>query len=128
MDDVEAIRQLTARYGRAGDDGDLAAWLDCFASDGTFERPDKGQAWTGHPALADMFGGYGVTGRHLTTDAIITVDGDSAAQSCYLLFLDASRGFLPHLVGVYSDDLVRENGQWRFRRRRLSVDFLAAGD
>jgi SnoaL-like domain len=125
MDDTEAIRQLTARYGRAGDSGDLAGWLECFTTDGSFERPDKDRIWKGHSDLADMFGGYGVTGRHLTTDSIIEVNGDSATQTCYLLFLDASRSFQPHMVGVYHDDLIRQNGHWRFARRRLLVDFVA---
>ena len=125
MDDYEAIRQLAARYGRAGDSGDLAGWLDCFAPGGSFERPDTGRAFRGHEELAAMFGGYGVTGRHLTTDAVIDVAGDTATQSCYLLFLDASRDFAPHLVGVYHDELVRQDGRWRFSRRRLLVDFAA---
>jgi hypothetical protein len=125
MDDYEAIRQLTARYNAAGDGSVLDAWLDCFASGGSFRRSDGDREWAGREQLTALFSGYGVSGRHLTTDHIITVEGDRATQTCYLLMLDRAREFTLHMVGVYHDELVREGGRWRFVARRLDVDFMA---
>ena len=125
MDDYEHIRQLTARYNLAGDSDDLAAWLDCWAADGSFRRSDGTRAWSGSEELTALFSGYGVGGRHLTTDHIITVDGDTATQTCYLMMLDRDRSFTVHMIGVYHDELARDGDRWRFRARVLDVDFVA---
>jgi hypothetical protein len=124
VDDYESIRQLTARYNAAGDSDDLTAWLDCFAVDGSFRRTDGPRVWSGREELTELFTGYGVSGRHLTTDHIITVDGDTATQTCYLMMLDRARGYTVHMVGVYHDELKLNGDRWRFRVRLLEVDFM----
>jgi hypothetical protein len=121
MDDFEAIRQLTARYGRASDNNDVEAWLRCFTEDGVFRRADTGRSWRGRDELADMFCSYPIVGRHVATDFLIDVTGDLAHQSCYLLFLDKERRFRLHMFGVYDDKLVRRDGLWRFTERALSA-------
>lgn len=68
-----------------------------------------------------MFISYPITGRHVTTDFIIAVDGDTAHQSCYLLFFDGARQYQLHMFGVYEDELTKRNGSWRFRERVLTA-------
>jgi len=123
VNDVEEIRQLSARYNHAGDGDDLAGWLACFSADGLFRRSDGTRVWRGEEQLSQLFSSYPVSGRHLTSDHVIDVDGDSATQTCYLVFLDRARGFAIHMIGVYHDHLVRDEGAWRFSERMLEVDF-----
>lgn len=122
MDDVEAIRQLTAEYNRAFDERDADRWVALFTKDGFFERSNAGRAYSGWEELRELIETFPVRGWHVTTDFIIAVDGDSAHSSCYLMYLDRDANFAVSIFGVYEDDVVRQDGQWRFRSRRLKVD------
>ncbi|AMM20013.1 hypothetical protein AX769_07355 [Frondihabitans sp. PAMC 28766] len=121
MNDVDAIRQLVALCGRAGDDDDVESWLACFTPDGSFGRSDTDVVHRGHDALRAMFTTYPVHGRHTTSDHIVDVDGDNASLTCYLTFLDAEHGFALRMFGIYHDVLVRTPSGWLLRDRRLEV-------
>lgn len=122
LEDIEAIRRLTASYNRAFDESRHEDWANHFTEDGYFERSNAGQSYTGRAAIAELGRSYPVRGWHVTSEHIIDVDGDTAHQSCYLMFLDRDQGFAVNLFGVYSDDLVKVNGEWLFKRRLLKVD------
>jgi ketosteroid isomerase-like protein len=122
LEDVEAIRQLTASYNRAFDERRPEDWANHFTEDGFFERSNAGQSYRGRAAIAGLSRNYPVRGWHVTTEHIISVDGDTAHQSCYLMFLDRDQGFAVNLFGVYSDDLVKLDGKWLFKQRLLKVD------
>jgi ketosteroid isomerase-like protein len=122
MDDIEAIKQLTARYNRAFDTKDFAAFLATWTEDGFFERSNAGRSYQGTEQLRELLATFEVRGRHVTSDYIVEVDGDSAHQACYLTYLDVSDNFSVAIFGDYSDDLVRTADGWRFRARRLLVD------
>src|ERR1700676_3426022 len=120
MDDFEAIRQLTALYNRSSDEADVDTWLDCFVEDGRFSRSNADRAYQGKAELRDLLTNFPVHGRHITTDFTIEVDGDTARQACYLVFLDRARGFQVNMFGTYDDHLVRQEGRWYFRSRVLN--------
>jgi ketosteroid isomerase-like protein len=122
MDDIEAIKQLTARYNRAFDTKDFAGFLATWTEDGYFERSNAGRSYQGTEQLRELLATFEVRGRHVTSDYIVEVDGDSAHQACYLTYLDVSDNFSVAIFGDYSDDLVRTANGWRFRVRRLLVD------
>jgi SnoaL-like domain len=122
VDDYEAIRQLTARYNRASDEGDRTAWLDCFTPTGSFRRSNDTRSFAGQRELPELAGRVPVSARHVTTDFIIDVDGDTARQTCYLIFYDRHHDFRIAMFGTYHDELVKAGGQWRFESRRLEVD------
>lgn len=122
MNDFELIRQLTARYNRASDEVDVETWLDCFTVDGSFTRSNADRSYRGREELRELLTTFPVKGRHLATDFIIDVDGNTARQSCYLIFLDRQGGFSVNMFGTYDDRLVRECGRWRFASRVLDVD------
>jgi 3-phenylpropionate/cinnamic acid dioxygenase small subunit len=122
VDDVEAIRQLTARYNRASDEGLVDEWLDCYAPDATFTRSNADRTFTGRGELRSLLLDTAVAARHVTTDFVIDVRGDSATQTCYLLFLDRRRQFAVSMFGTYHDTLVRSEGRWYFQSRLLVVD------
>jgi hypothetical protein len=59
----------------------------------------------------------------MVTNIAVTVDGDRAAATAYLLVLvtkDGSHRTLP--PGRYDCDLVKEHGAWRFARRNVLHD------
>lgn len=122
MDDIEAIKQLTARYNLAFDDIDVERYLDTWTPDGFFERSNAGRSYQGHAELTELISGFPIKGRHVTSNFIIAVDGDHATQSCYLTYLDPSRNFAVVMFGVYADELVRTESGWKFSSRRLQVD------
>ncbi|HEX3962982.1 MAG TPA: nuclear transport factor 2 family protein [Trebonia sp.] len=122
MNDIEAIRQLTARYNRASDEGDLADWLACYAPNATFTRSNAERSYAGPEELRLLLLETTVAARHVTTDFVIEVDGDTARQTCYLMFLDRRRQFAVSMFGTYHDKLVKSDGRWRFQARFLQVD------
>jgi uncharacterized protein (TIGR02246 family) len=124
IEDVEAIRQLTASYNRAFDEDRAEDWANHFTEDGVFERTNAGRSYRGRAEIAELCASfdYPVHGRHVTTDHIITVDGDTARQTCYLMFLDRDAGFTVNLFAVYVDELAKVNGKWLFTSRLCQVD------
>jgi hypothetical protein len=120
--DKIAIRELTAVYNRAVDDGRIDDALATFVPGGSLEVPGMGVL--AGDALRSVFNS--LQGNvHATTDAIVDVDGDHARQLCTVLFvLRAPEGGVVRLVstGRYEDDLERTPAGWRFVRRLATLD------
>lgn len=120
--DKIAIRELTATYNRAVDDGRVDDALQTFVPGGTLEIPGMGAM--GDEGLRALFGS--LQGNiHATTDAIVDVDGDRARQLCTLLVMvRAPEGGVVRLVttGRYEDDLERTADGWKFVRRFATLD------
>lgn len=121
MDDIEAIKQLVARYNLAFDYGDVDGYLATWAEDGLFHRSNALRSYQGHNALRELITTFPVKGRHVSTNFVIDVDGDRASASSYLLYLSAD-GYQPVMFGVYADELERSANGWVFTARRLKVD------
>jgi len=118
-----AIRELTARYNRAFDDVDPDAYARVFTEDGVLEV--DGEPIAGREALIETVRatGYGIV--HITSDAIVAIDGDAAVQECTLLTARRAQdrsenAFLA--TGRYRDELVRTPDGWRFKRRSVTMD------
>jgi DNA-binding IclR family transcriptional regulator len=122
-EDKLAIRELTARYNRAIDEGRAEEWAATFVEDGVFE-PSSGGRYQGTPALVEFARAFAsrLSVRHCTTDALVDVEGDRANQTCYLLLIDRSDGIRIMNTGVYQDSLVRTPEGWRFVHRKVTVD------
>jgi pimeloyl-ACP methyl ester carboxylesterase len=121
VDDIEAIKQLVARYNLAFDYGDVDGYLATWTEDGLFHRSNALRSYRGHDELRELITTFPVQGRHVSTNFVIDVDGDRATASSYLLYLSAD-GYQPVMFGVYSDELVRGGSGWQFAARRLQVD------
>jgi uncharacterized protein (TIGR02246 family) len=115
-----AIQQLLNRFNLAFDEGDAEAVADLFVDGGTVVSGDKVRdreaikAWV-HDAEARE------AHRHFTTNVFIEpVPGDSAratAQACFLYVTFDDRGPAIQSFGMYSDELVEQDGRWLFLRR-----------
>jgi hypothetical protein len=123
VEDELAIRALTARYNFAIDEGRAEEWADTFVPDGVFESTLLGVT-RGRDELVAFARNFAtqMKARHLTTDAIVEVDGDRAHQRCYLLFVDIGGTARLSTTGVYEDDLRRTPDGWRFVHRRITPD------
>jgi ketosteroid isomerase-like protein len=121
-DDYEAIRRLSAEYNLAFDYKDLDGYLRCWTEDGYFERSNAGRGYRGTAELTEVFSTYDVDGRHITTNFIIDLDGDTARESAFLTYIDRASNWSVHMFGVYADELVRTADGWRYSSRRLQVD------
>ena len=125
-EDALAIRRLLVDYAWTQDARDFAAYAGLFARDGEWVN-----GTTVHKGPEDsrkmLAGIYGTPvanyvnreSFHITTNIEIDLDGDHAtARSRHLLFTRGPDGRpKPTLAGQYRDDLIREDGAWKFLRR-----------
>jgi hypothetical protein len=123
VEDQLAIRELTARYNYAIDEGRADEWVATFVPDGTFESTALGK-FTGAEALLNFATGYSAafTGRHCTTDYVVEVDGDDARQRCYLILVNNASTPVVGVTAVYEDVLRRTADGWRFVYRKVTPD------
>jgi hypothetical protein len=124
----EEIRNLLQEYRRTLDARDMRGYSALFAANGTWSGA-SGEA-TGPEGIYEMLTAAlpdnppwpGATLWHLITDPTIAVDGDRAtAQSLWMHVRrdEADTPLLPTL-GLYDDELIVEDGAWRFLRRSVT--------
>jgi uncharacterized protein (TIGR02246 family) len=136
MEDVEAIRALLVSYGRNFDKRDFAAYSNLFARNGVWVGGAGGaQSYEGPAAIRAMVeksyqptvfpGSY-----HIMSSFEITLEGPDSAKAW------SRWAFVVHGVhnepvlfrgGYYEDELVREDGAWKFKRRRVAADTPTSG-
>lgn len=123
-----AIRELTALYNDAIDDGRLDDYLTTFVPDGVLEVVGLGRA-QGAEQILPMVEPISPVAVHLTLDAVVEVDGDTATQRCRFLLGRRSpdrTDFTIVTSGRYRDRLVRTPAGWRFLERQATFDIDAA--
>lgn len=123
LEDRIAIRERIEAYSDAVFRHDADAWIACWAEDGVWKlpgidvtgRPQIKAAWQGAMAAFEMAGFFAVPGS-------IRISGDRAKARVYtqeILLLKA--GGMRRIVGAYDDDLVKQDGVWRFASRAYKV-------
>lgn len=113
MTDHDQIRDLLASYALLLDAGDTAGCTQLFTADGEFEV--YGTVRRGHDGIGAMFE-QAPAGMHLTGVSQAEITGDTATGRAQVLFVNAATHGMR--LALYDDELVRADGQWRFRRRR----------
>jgi hypothetical protein len=122
MADLAAIQQLLSRYCFAHDSQDPEMLATTFAKDATL------MGITGRDAIAARYGeGYkhlSARRRHVLTNFLILEDGDERAvvQSYITLYLIRGEELELHLIGVYRDTVVMEDGEWKILTREATMD------
>ena len=128
LEDRAAIHDLFTRYCGALDNGEVEAVVDCFTADAILKSPvidvsghDEIRAFAGRFAAQR---GAGTQFRHMVSNIAVTIIGNRAAASAYLLVLiskDGNHRSLP--PGRYACELIKEDSsQWRFSRRTVFHD------
>lgn len=118
--DLDEIHDLIARYSLYIDTGRADEWASLFTDEGELHF-GRNEPTKGREALARFARDTEPGLHHFIVDEAVDVDGDRAVCTCSLL---VSKGQPPTfvLVGRYRDDLVREDGRWRFARRVVRAD------
>jgi hypothetical protein len=124
----EEIRELALLYSRAIDRKDMALCRALYTRDATDAH---GQNFDGSADgfidyLAKVLPGAHYTGHHICNH-LISVDGDTGEGEVYALayhMLADETGAMRHdVMSVrYLDQYRKENGRWRFARRRAVFD------
>lgn len=132
LEDKEAIRDLLLAYGRALDSRDTKAYSELFAADGEWSG-GVGQSRT--PAgikkmLDDLFVNASdrfAKAYHLMSNMDIVVAGDTATAVSRWAWIGGNSEGGPAMLrsGIYDDVMVRENGSWKFQKRRAVTEFSA---
>jgi len=133
LEDLEEIRALLMEYRRALDEKDFRAYAALFARDGVFSAGDlKATGPEEIQALVEGMLGTLLTERsgddcHLVANVAIELDGDRASSTSTWAYVVRGEDDTPVLdkLGHYEDELVREDGRWRFAHRHAPIDVPA---
>jgi hypothetical protein len=131
--EVSAIQQLNARYfyaidGLLGPDS-AALWAATFTADGTFVLLNaSGEVVLQATGTAELISIYAefpdiATTRHWINNLLLEASATGATGGCYIIAMDIQSA--PASItrtGLYDDQLVKVNGQWRFQSRTLTLD------
>jgi len=116
VEDRDEILQLLYRYNHTIDSGDAEGWADTWTDDAVFDV--AGNVTTGRDALRKFASSVHGT-RHMVTNPLIDVAGDTAAVHAYLIVY---HGMQMATIGTYEDQLVRTPAGWRFTKRAFTPD------
>ncbi len=129
MADWFDINSVFIRYATALDHGDVEAVVACFTENASIVSPVLGE-FSGHAGVRDfaertarLKRDEGVQFRHVVSNLVADVEGDSAQATCYLLDFRTRDGKTELLSpGEYECVLRRADGRWRFERRVVVMD------
>lgn len=131
LEDRLALQELSARYARAVDRRDYAAFVALFTADGVLCGP--GYAMKAHGEIERgirLIEQYEST-QHCVHQQLVEIRGEAASGETYcvarhLYTKDGTQRKLD--MGVrYQDEYRREGGAWRFARRELVLDWTQDG-
>jgi hypothetical protein len=119
----DAIRELMAEYCFRLDNNRFAEMAELFTEDGTWDTAfGKGTGRAEIEALIRRIRGPGPNPRaiHHVTNVVIKLAGTSATCfSNWVVIQNGEQGPLISSGGSYTDDLVKRDGMWRFRYRKI---------
>jgi uncharacterized protein (TIGR02246 family) len=124
VEDELAIQRVIVNYAKYIDARDYDGYVGLFAKDGVWSNPSG--THQGAAAIRKMVEGYmgpanapNHADYHLVSNIEVDVDGDRATAVSRWTFIERGEfgAPTPTIAGVYRDQLVREDGQWKFKRR-----------
>lgn len=119
----DAIRELMAEYCFRLDNDRFADMAALFTADGTWDTAfGKGTGHAGIEALVRRLRGTTPRPRaiHHVTNIVIRLDGDTATCfSNWMTVQNSDEGPKIGSAGSYSDDIVKQDGKWLFRCRKI---------
>jgi uncharacterized protein (TIGR02246 family) len=125
FEDKAEIEALLLDYGRYLDSRDFTGYASLFAKDGQWIGGFGTVPAAEIKAFMEKAMGTQNTAKnyHLLSNFVITVKGDTAtAWSRWAFVVPGQQGAAIAQAGRYDDELVRENGRWKFKKRVASND------
>lgn len=137
--DRAEIEDLMARYLFAMDYHDAQAYAECFTEDGELDwamgvakgrEQIRAEAESFKAKIGEIFkdsSGQPAKLRHVVNHKAIRIEGDKAWNTGF--WWEMTNGgpdgsiALPSF-GIYEDELVRVDGRWLFKRRKICNEFL----
>lgn len=138
MDSVQkqAILELLARAAYGFDEGDVEMLRNIFTEEASFVINTAGvngnAVYKGHQAImalqTDALEVQTDKRRHVVTNTFFTSESDSKATAVSNVIITSVENGAIRLVtsGIYRDEVVREEGQWRIASRDLDLDMSYA--
>jgi hypothetical protein len=127
------IENLIYTYADLIDKGNLEGVAELFRN-GEVLSPTVGNSSRGYAEVLAIYQNaariYEDTGtpktKHLTTNVIIEVEGDSATSRSYFTVIQATESLplQPIIAGRYEDKFTCTDGQWCFSERGIFVDHV----
>jgi ketosteroid isomerase-like protein len=133
LEDIEAIKQLKARYCQiCDDDHNPQRITSVFTEDGIWESADFGRA-RGHQEIRQLFQKFQKLiefSQHDVMNSIIDVQGDTASGEWYFLgpFTFRKNHQARWLALQYKDDYAKVDGQWKIAHLRVNLRLSAPYD
>ena len=126
--DEAALRRTAELYARGADRRDKALWASIVTADCLIEAP--GILLSGREqivAALDIMAQLYVATQHRVHNQTVSISGDRASGETYgsadhLSERDGQRTLLTWAIR-YQDQWRREDGEWRFARRSLILDW-----
>ena len=131
LEDIEAIKQLKARYcSICDDDHDPERITSVFTEDATWEGRGIGHA-QGHAAIRELFKGFQRSisfSQHMVVNPIIEVNGAQAHAVWYFFgpFTMREGNQAKWLTARYHEDYVKVNGEWKIKHLRVKGPAISA--
>jgi|SRR5882724_7309348 len=133
LEDIEAIKQLKARYCEiCDDDHNPERITSVFAEDGIWESKDFGTG-KGHGEIRELFRKFQQLiefSQHNVMNPIIEIRGDTATGEWYFFgpFTFRAGPEARWLSLQYEDDYVKIDGQWKYKHLRVNLRLSAPYD
>ena len=131
LEDLEAIKQLKARYCEiCDDDHDPERITGIFTEDGIWEGRGIGRA-VGHQEIRALFRRFQKTisfSQHMTMNPVIEVDGDMAKGTWYFFgpFTMAEENQALWQACRYHEDYRKVDGAWKIAHLRVKSPRMSA--
>lgn len=130
IEEKEAIRDLFYRYCFAVDTQNFDDVAAMFTQDGVFDSVLIVKV-KGREAIREFLTravpkkGEGPARKHCTVNSLISLNGNTATATSYMLFFrESDSGIMTASAGRYEDILVKENGEWLFKQREIHLDIV----
>ena len=128
--EIESIKQLKARYQRAVDTKDWSLLRSTFAPDAVSEYSGGKYCFQGRDAIMEFLegslGDHRIASMHHAHTPEIEVTGETTARGIWYLedFVINESAGTPHMeggsvlhgTGIYSDEYVKIDGEWKIAR------------
>lgn len=130
VEDIEAVKKLTAQYMQAMHDSRWDDAVACFADEASYDHGGLGyyatkrDIITFYTEFVPKFEAGGGWAMDRLANPVIEIDGDSATGRWFLLtmLIDPDSQEAAWAIAVLEYEYVRERGQWKFKKNRCITE------